>query len=243
LHFTYPSRKESTLKGIDLEIRPGEVVALVGVNGAGKTTLAKLLCRLYDPDTGTISWEGESLKTFRPQAWRRQISVVSQEFAQFDLTIGENIWLGDIEKEPVADEIMAAAHKSGSDAIINRFPDGADTLLGPHFHSGQELSVGEWQRLALARAWFRDGHFLILDEPSSALDPLAEADLIRSFREVIGRRSALIISHRLSTARLADRIYVMADGRMLENGSHEELLQKDGAYARFFRTQAEHYQP
>ncbi len=242
LHFTYPNGKQPTLQGVDLQIRPGEVVALVGVNGAGKTTLAKLLCRLYDPAEGTISWEGEALTAFQPRAWRRQVSVVSQEFPHFDLTIGENIWLGDIDKRPDPDELLAAARKSGSDALIERFPDGLDTLLGTQFRSGQELSVGEWQRLALARAWYRDAHLLILDEPSSALDPLAEADLIRSFRKVIGRRSALIISHRLSTARLADRIYVMADGRTLESGSHERLLQKNGAYARFFRTQAEHYQ-
>lgn len=241
LDFTYPSRDKPALCGVDFEIRPGEVVALVGVNGAGKTTLAKLLCRLYDPQAGSVSWEGQDLRTLQPAAWRRQISVVSQDFARFDLTLAENIWLGDIEQPADADALLDAARIAGTDRVIAQFAGGLETRLGTHFHAGQELSIGEWQRLALARAWFRKARLLILDEPSSALDPLAEAEMIRTFREMIGRRSALIISHRLSSVQLADRIYVMAGGCMVEQGSHAELLNRNGAYARLFNAQAGHY--
>jgi ATP-binding cassette subfamily B protein len=242
LHFTYPSRNEPSLKGVDFEIRPGEVVALVGANGAGKTTLAKLICRLYDPGQGSLSWEGKDLRSFLPSAWRRQVSVVSQDFAQFDLTLAENIWLGDIEKEASSEQVLAAAMTAGADQVVKQFSDGLDTQLGTHFQAGQELSIGEWQRLALGRAWFRNAPLLIFDEPSSSLDPLAEAEMICSFRNVIGQRSALIISHRLSSVQLADRIYVMDDGQIVESGTHDELLGCNGAYARFFSAQAEYYQ-
>jgi ATP-binding cassette subfamily B protein len=242
LHFTYPSRNEPSLKGVDFEIRPGEVVALVGANGAGKTTLAKLICRLYDPGQGSLSWEGKDLRSFLPSAWRRQVSVVSQDFAQFDLTLAENIWLGDIEKEASSEQVLAAAMTAGADQVVKQFSDGLDTQLGTHFQAGQELSIGEWQRLALGRAWFRNAPLLIFDEPSSSLDPLAEAEMICSFRNVIGQRSALIISHRLSSVQLADRIYVMDDGQIVESGTHDELLGCNGAYALFFSAQAEYYQ-
>jgi ATP-binding cassette subfamily B protein len=242
LSFTYPSRNEPVLSDVNLEIRPGEIVALVGVNGAGKTTLAKLLCRLYDPQQGCVSWEGRNLRDFQANAWRRQVSVVSQDFACFDMSIGENIWLGDVEREVSEEELLNAAKISGADQVAEQFADGLETQLGTHFQSGQELSVGEWQRLALARAWYRNAQVLIFDEPSSSLDPLAEAEMISSFRSVIGQRSALIISHRLSSMQLADRIYVMDDGRIIEQGTHDELLVNDGAYAKFFCAQARYYQ-
>jgi ATP-binding cassette subfamily B protein len=241
LHFTYPSRKQPVLRGIDFELHPGEIVALVGVNGSGKTTLAKLICRLYDPEEGTVSWEGKDLKQFTAQAWRRQVSVVCQDFARFDLSIAENIWLGDIERASGDDELLAAARIAGSEVVVQQFPDGLQTALGTQYEKGQELSVGEWQRIALSRAYFRQAQLLILDEPSSALDPLAEAEMIRSFREVIGKRSALIISHRLSTVQLADRIYVLDDGQVVEQGTHQELLQRDGHYTKLYSSQAAHY--
>jgi ATP-binding cassette subfamily B protein len=241
LCFTYPSRSEPILRDVDLDLRPGEIVALVGFNGAGKSTLAKLLCRLYDPDGGSICWEGEDLRQLDARAWRRGISVVSQDFARFNVTVAENIRLGDVGHPDDPAAVSAAAQRAGFADVIARLPGGMETMLGNHFTDGQELSVGEWQRLALARAWFRNAQLLILDEPTSALDPLAEADLIRTLHDIIGRRTALIISHRLATVRQADRIYVLDHGRVAEHGSHAELLAKDGLYARLFRAQAEHY--
>jgi ATP-binding cassette subfamily B protein len=241
LHFTFPSRSEPVLRGVDLEIGAGEVVALVGANGAGKTTLAKLICRLYDPQQGFVSWAGTPLTDYTPRAWRRQISVVSQDFTHFDMTIGENIWMGDIDKAPRHEELSQAAKMAGVDTLLEKFPQGLDTMLGTEFSAGQELSVGEWQRMALARAWFRDARLLILDEPSSALDPLAEAELISSFRAALDKRSALVISHRLSTARMADRIYVLDQGRIAESGSHSDLIARGGLYHRLFTAQAKRY--
>lgn len=242
LTFSYPGRTETVLDNLSLEIRPGEVVALVGANGAGKTTLAKLICRLYDPQAGQILWEGQDLRSFQPAAWRRQISVLSQDFTRFDLPVAENIQLGDIGREADSERLATAAQVAGADRLIGQLPDGMATQLGTHFQSGRELSVGEWQRIALARTWFRDAALMIFDEPSSALDPLAEAEMIDAFRRVIGRRSALVISHRLSSVQLADRIHVMDRGRIVESGTHRELLQRDGAYARLFNTQAAFYQ-
>ncbi len=188
-----------------------------------------------------MSWEGKDLKQFTTQAWRRQMSVVCQDFVRFDLSIVENIWLGDIEQPADDDRLLDAARIAGSEKVIQQFPDGLQTALGAQYEKGQELSVGEWQRIALSRAYFRQAQLLILDEPSSALDPLAEAEMIRSFREVIGKRSALIISHRLSTVQLADRIYVLDDGQVVEQGTHQELLQRDGHYTKLYSSQAAHY--
>ncbi len=241
LSFTYPSRSAPTLDGVDLDLHPGEIVALVGANGAGKSTLAKLLCRLYDPDGGSIHWEGDDLRQLDPRAWRQGISVVSQDFARFNVTVAENIRLGDIDRPDDPAALAAAAGRAGLAEVVTQLPNGMATMLGNHFSDGQELSVGEWQRVALARAWFRDAQLLILDEPSSALDPLAEAALIRSLHDIIGRRTALIISHRLATVRQADRICVLDHGRVAEQGSHAELVASNGLYARLFRAQAEHY--
>ncbi len=243
LSFTYPSRCTPTLQGVDLDIRPGEIVALVGVNGAGKSTLAKLLCRLYDPQGGSICWEGVNLRAFATAAWRRQISVLAQDYSQFSLSLGENIWLGDIDRPLDHETLKAVAARVGADKVAAQFPAGMETRLGTRFRDGQELSSGEWQRLALARAWFREAQLIILDEPSSALDPLAEAAMIDNFRRLIGRRSALLISHRLATVRLADRIYVLEGGRTVETGSHQELLARNGHYTRLYRAQADHYTP
>jgi len=240
--FTYPSRNKPALYGIDLEILPSEIVALVGLNGAGKTTLAKLLCRLYDPEQGTISWEGQDLRDTDARVWRRQVSVVSQDVVLFDMTVGENIGAGDVGQMATPEALMSAAARAGADGMIRQLADGLDTKLGVQFGKGQELSVGERQRLALARACYRNSRLLILDEPSSAIDPLGEAEMIRSFRDMLGEGSALIISHRLSTVQLADRIYVIDEGRIVEQGSHAELMSHKGHYRRLYLAQSEHYQ-
>ena len=240
--FCYPGHAADTLHDIDLELGPGEIVALVGENGSGKTTLVKLLCRLYDPLRGDITVDGTSLRDLDPIAWRREISVAFQDYAHYAMTAGENIWLGDIEKPADADGIARAGARSGADTVVEKLPAGYDTVLGRWFQHGQELSAGEWQRIAMARAFWREARILILDEPSSALDPLAEAELTRQFRALLGGRSAVIISHRLSTVQMADRIYVMDAGRVAERGTHAALIAENGLYARLYRAQAQHYQ-
>jgi ATP-binding cassette subfamily B protein len=240
--FRYPGHTTDTLADIDLEVGPGEIVALVGENGSGKSTLAKLLCRLYDPARGDISVDGVSLRDLDPVAWRREISVAFQDHAHYAMTAGENIWLGDIEKPADPDGLARAGARSGADAVVRKLPGGYNAMLGRWFQQGQELSAGEWQRIAMARAFWRDARVLVLDEPSSSLDPLAEAELTRQFRALLGGRSAVIISHRLSTVQMADRIYVMDRGRVAQRGTHAGLLAQDGLYARLYRAQARHYQ-
>jgi ATP-binding cassette, subfamily B, bacterial len=240
--FRYPGHASDTLQNIDLTLAPGEVVALVGANGSGKTTLVKLLCRLYDPTRGAITVDGVDLRGLDPVQWRRELSVAFQDYARYALTAAENIWFGDLDSPPDPDRIAQAGLRSGADEFIRRLPRGYDTQLGRMWQDGQELSEGEWQRIATARAFFRDARILVLDEPSSALDPLAEAELLRQFRSLLGDRSAVIISHRLSTVQLADRIYVMHEGRFIERGTHAALLAQGGLYSRLYRAQAQHYQ-
>lgn len=242
LAFTYPSRDQETLHDIDLMLAPGEVIALVGENGSGKTTLIKLLCRLYDPTRGDITVDGVDLRALDPVRWRREISVVSQDYAHYDLTAWENIWLGDVLSPPDPVRLKEAGRRSGADAAIRRLPQAYETMLGHRFTGGQELSVGEWQKIALARAFWRNARILVMDEPTSALDPLAEAELFGQFRALLGGRSAVLISHRFSTVQMADCIYVMEQGSIVERGTHQALLALNGRYARLYRAQAQYYQ-
>jgi ATP-binding cassette subfamily B protein len=242
VHFSYPGGKKDVITGVSLALHSGEVIALVGENGSGKTTLVKLLCRLYDPDGGRITVNGIDLRDVDPVAWRKKISVVFQDYVHYYLTAAENIWVGDIEREQDSASIAAAANRSGADPVIRGLPEGYHTILGRWFSDGQELSEGEWQKVALARAFFRDSGIVVLDEPTSSLDPLAEAELFRNFLNILEGLSAVIISHRFSTVQMADRIYVLDKGRIIEQGSHEELLRLNGRYSLLFRTQAEHYQ-
>jgi ATP-binding cassette subfamily B protein len=240
--FRYQGQTLDAVAGIDLKLAPGEVAALVGENGSGKTTLVKLLCRLYDPSSGAITVDGVDLRDLDPTQWRREISVIFQDYVHYALTARENIWLGDVTRPPDPERIAEAGRHSGADAVVRRLRNGYDTELGRWFQEGQELSGGEWQRLAIARTFWRDARILVLDEPSASLDPLAEADLLRQFRKLLGGHSALVISHRLSTVRLADCIYVMDRGRIVERGTHAALLARGGQYARLYRAQAQHYQ-
>jgi len=236
--FSYPDQRDAVLNDVSFSIEPGEVVALVGPNGAGKSTIVKLLCRLYDPDTGTLTYNDVSYQDLAIENLRQQISVVFQDFVQYHLTVKENIWLGDVSKEKGESELLTqAADKAVITDLISSLPKGYETMLGKWFESGEELSIGEWQKLVIARAFFRDANFIILDEPSSSLDADTEYQLFLNFKKLIEGKSALIISHRFSTVKMADRILVLEDGKILENGSHEELIALQGRYADMYRKQ------
>ena len=239
--FTYPTGTREVLKDISLTIRPGEHVALVGVNGSGKTTLAKLICRLYDPTRGTIRLDGIDLRDFDTQALRREIGVILQDYAQYHLTARENIWLGNIDLGVEEERIVEASKQAGADAVIAGLPKGYNTTLGKWFEEGEALSIGEWQKIALARAYLRDAQILILDEPTSSMDAHAEYEVFKKFTRLSEGRTTLLISHRLSTVRMADRIFVMEAGRIVECGTHDALLNQGGKYRNLFETQARNY--
>jgi ATP-binding cassette subfamily B protein len=236
--FHYPGSQRVALSNFDLTIPAGSIVAVVGANGAGKSTLVKLLCRFYDPDHGRILLDGVELRQFRLQELRRQITILFQEPVHYQNTVGENIALGDLSTASDArNQIEWAARSAGADKLIDGLPQGYNTLLGKWFKGGTDLSVGEWQRLALARAYWRQAPILILDEPTSAMDPWAEHDWLRRFRELAANHTTIIITHRFTTAMYADVIHVMEDGQIVESGSHAELLALGGRYSRSWQDQ------
>jgi ATP-binding cassette, subfamily B, bacterial len=238
--FQYVDTPRQALNGVSLKIRPGETIALVGENGCGKTTLVKLLCRLYEPTQGRILIDGIDLRDFAIAELRQEISVIFQDYAKYYFSARENIGLGNIQSSTNAD-IEEAARRSGAHEVIQQLPRGYDTVLGKLFEQGEELSIGQWQKIALARAFLRNSQLIVLDEPTSAMDPKAEYEVFQRFRELTRDQMAVLISHRLSTVKMADRIYLMANGQIAEAGTHEELIHLNGSYAQLFESQAENY--
>ncbi|SHE66723.1 ATP-binding cassette, subfamily C [Caldanaerobius fijiensis DSM 17918] len=241
--FKYPGTDRYVLKDINLEIYPGETIALVGLNGAGKSTLVKLLIRLYDPTEGRILLDDIDLKEYDIEALRSLYGVVFQDFCRYAFTVEENIAIGDIDNIRDKDRIYEAAVKSKADEFIRNLPRGYETSLTREFEDdGIELSIGQWQKLALARAFFRDADILILDEPTASLDVEAEYEVFKLFDQLRENRTTVFISHRLSSATIASKIVFIKDGMISEVGTHRELMEKGGDYARLFKMQAERYQ-
>jgi ATP-binding cassette subfamily B protein len=239
--FRYPDAEHWAVRHLDLSIRSGEVVALVGENGAGKTTIVKLLARLYDPTEGRILLDGRDLRDFDLADLRSRIGVIFQDFVRFGFSASENIGVGAIEAADDQARIQGAAERSLADAVVARLPLGYDQVLGKRFNTGIELSGGEWQKIAIARAYMRDADILVLDEPTAALDARAEYEVFQRFRDLSRGKTALLISHRFSTVRMADRILVLEHGQVVESGSHEALLAMQGRYAALFELQAAGY--
>ncbi len=240
--FAYPGSERLALKDVSLSIEAGQVVALVGENGSGKTTLAKLLSRLYRPTNGRILWDGEDIAGMDPTSLRDAIAVIFQDFLHYEFPARSNVAMGRVSREDDFDAIVEAARRAGAHDFIEDLPQGYDTLLSRQFHDeGKELSVGQWQLIALARAFFRDAQLLVLDEPTAALDARAEHALFERIRELAAGRSVLLISHRFSSVRDADRIFVLRHGELIEQGDHAELMQLGGLYAELFELQASAY--
>ncbi len=239
--FRYPGTDVWAVRNISFALQAGEKLALVGENGAGKTTLVKLLARMYDPSEGAIYLDGMDIRTFRIETYRKMIGVIFQDYVRFSFTAGENIAVGQIEESGRREQIVGSAEKSLADPVIRKLPGQYEQMLGKRFAEGVDLSGGEWQKIALARAYMRDAQLVILDEPTAALDARAEYEVFKRFAELTAGKTAVIISHRFSTVRMADRILVLKNGRMHELGTHEELLAQQGLYAELFQLQATGY--
>jgi ATP-binding cassette subfamily B protein len=238
--FAYPNGRE-VLSGVSFKLSPGERIALVGENGQGKTTIVKLLTRLYDPTAGQILLDGKDLRDYDLDDLWSEIGVIFQDFMRYDLTASENIAMGRIEERDNIFRIRAAAQKSLAEEVIRKLPNGYVQQLGTRFDGGTDLSGGEWQKLALARAYLRQAQVLVLDEPTASLDARSEHEVFERFAELTRGKMAMLISHRFSTVRMADRIFVLQGGRIAEEGPHDQLMQSGGRYAEMFEMQAASY--
>ncbi len=241
VYFRYPLTERDVLTDVSFKVSRGQTLALVGENGAGKSTIVKLITGLYQPTAGQILVNGQDARRFSPSSLREQMSTVFQDFGQYQMTVRENIALGDVEAVADDDAVMRAAAQAGADEFIEQLPEGYDNMLGRWFEGGRQLSGGQWQRLALARLYFRGGSVLIFDEPTAALDADAEFEVIETLRAHARERITIIVSHRFSTVRMAERIVVLERGKVIESGTHDELLELSGVYARMFLRQARGY--
>jgi ATP-binding cassette subfamily B protein len=241
VHFRYPGSPDEVFKGVSFKLRPGERIALVGENGAGKTTLVKLLARLYDPTEGRILLDGVDLRDYRAEDLRREIGVLFQDYVRYDMTVGENIGFGRVEEITNQPKVEQAAVKSLAAPMIAKLKEGYRQMLGWRFDGGAELSTGQWQKIALGRAYMRDAQILILDEPTASLDARAEFEVYQRFLDLTGGKTAVLISHRFSTVRMADRILFLEQGKLIEEGTHQELVALKGKYSELFELQAKGY--
>jgi ATP-binding cassette subfamily B protein len=239
--FVYPGTSRRVLDRFNFALRPGERVALIGENGQGKTTVVKLITRLYDPSEGRILLDGVDLREYDLADLHAEMGVIFQDFMRYEMTARENIAVGRVEMDHKAEEIEYAAEKSLASSVVAKLPAGYDQMLGRRFEGGVDLSGGEWQKLALARAYLRDAQLLILDEPTASLDARSEFEVFERFAELTFGKMALLISHRFSTVRMADRIVVLEAGRLVEEGSHDQLVGLGGRYAAMFEMQAASY--
>lgn len=241
LSFKYPTNEFNTINKVSFEIKKGEIIALVGPNGAGKSTLVRLLCRLYDPDSGSIKYDGADIRNIDAEEYRRHFSVIFQDFMLYNLTASENIRMGDIDEKNPDKRIRNSAKTTGVDDLINKLPAGYDTNIGNLFDDSRELSWGEWQKIAMARALFRNAPVLILDEPSSSLDADTEYDIFSRFRKIVEGRTSILISHRFTNVSLADKIIVLDKGEIREIGTHDELMKKKGMYFTMYTKQSSRF--
>lgn len=236
--YTYPQAAAPSLRHVSMELRRGQVVALVGENGSGKTTLAKLLADLYEPTQGSLTWDGIDLRELEPESVRRRIAVIFQDFIRYKLTARDNVGLGHPDDDASDEQVRAAAEHADADRFLAALPSGYATVLSTEYAGGTDLSVGQWQRVALARAFVREAPLVVLDEPSASLDARAEHDLFARIRTLYSGRTVLLVSHRFSTVRTADMIYVLRQGEVVEQGDHEALMARQGLYAELFTLQA-----
>jgi ATP-binding cassette subfamily B protein len=239
--FAYPGSERMVLAGLNLRLDAGEKIALIGENGAGKTTLVKLLARLYDPTSGQVLLDGVDLRDYSVEDLRREVGVIFQDYMRYDMLARENIGLGRIEELANQPRIETSARKSLADSVIGTLPRGFEQMLGRRFENGVDLSAGQWQKIALARAYMRDAQLIILDEPTASLDARAEYEVFQRFADLTQGKMAVLISHRFSTVRMADRILVLEHGRIVEQGTHEKLVGLGGRYAELFELQAAGY--